>query len=447
MGPRARMAVRIMNIIVHRGTKEIGGSCIEVRSAMTRLILDLGMPLVAPWNKKEKLESGAYLKMTAKELLEAGVLPRVSGLYAVNASDPVTAVLLSHPHQDHYGLLAHIHADIPVYLSDGTRRIIAASDIFLPLKVRIKHPQPFEDRKMVTIGDLRVTPYLMDHSGYGAMSFLIEGEGKKVFYTGDFRAHGRKWKLFPRFLRTAPKGVDCLLMEGTTLGRPGKTAETEDDIEKRIVEIAKRRRGLKLIYASGQNIDRLVSFYRAAIRTRSLMVVDLYTAYVLDSLGAASIPSPSPRWPALRVLYTKYLMTKIARSGMSRLFKQYRDSEIAPAQIAKDPGRVFLMYRESLTSEIESIGDFREAVLIYSMYEGYRQEPSFVKVQAFLDRNGIAIESAHTSGHACFDDLKRMAEALKPQRLIPIHTFQPERYAELWPAVHTLNDGEEFAVC
>ena len=33
-------------IIVHRGTSTIGGSCIEVQSKGTRLIFDLGMPLM-----------------------------------------------------------------------------------------------------------------------------------------------------------------------------------------------------------------------------------------------------------------------------------------------------------------------------------------------------------------------------------------------------------------
>jgi ribonuclease J len=31
---------------IHKGTKEIGGSCVEVRTESTRILLDLGMPLV-----------------------------------------------------------------------------------------------------------------------------------------------------------------------------------------------------------------------------------------------------------------------------------------------------------------------------------------------------------------------------------------------------------------
>ena len=34
-----------MKIIVHRGTKQIGGTCIELSTANTRIILDIGLPL------------------------------------------------------------------------------------------------------------------------------------------------------------------------------------------------------------------------------------------------------------------------------------------------------------------------------------------------------------------------------------------------------------------
>jgi ribonuclease J len=40
-----------MNFTIHKGTNEIGGTCIELQSGENRILLDFGMPLV---NKSEK---------------------------------------------------------------------------------------------------------------------------------------------------------------------------------------------------------------------------------------------------------------------------------------------------------------------------------------------------------------------------------------------------------
>jgi len=35
-----------MNLTIHRGTKEIGGTCIELQTTESRIIIDFGLPLV-----------------------------------------------------------------------------------------------------------------------------------------------------------------------------------------------------------------------------------------------------------------------------------------------------------------------------------------------------------------------------------------------------------------
>jgi ribonuclease J len=59
----------------------------------------------------------------------------------------------------------------------------------------------------------------MDHSAPDAYAFEIECDGKRLFYSGDFRAHGRKAKLFKNLLKNPPKKIDVLIMEGTMMER------------------------------------------------------------------------------------------------------------------------------------------------------------------------------------------------------------------------------------
>ena len=67
-----------MKLIIHRGTKEIGGSCVEIRSKKTRIIIDLGMPLVNAQN--EHFNSRLTEGKSISELIENHILPEVNGL-------------------------------------------------------------------------------------------------------------------------------------------------------------------------------------------------------------------------------------------------------------------------------------------------------------------------------------------------------------------------------
>lgn len=437
-----------MNLTIHRGAHEIGGNCIELASADTRLILDLGMPLVQPADKKMKFDSFSIRKKLAAELIASGVLPPVKGLYrGFDSEEPVDAVIISHPHQDHYGLAGFIRSDVPVYLAKETYKIIEVSDLFLPFKVHIQNPAFFEGGTPFNIGPFRITAYLMDHSAFGAYAFLAEVDGKSVFYSGDFRGHGRKAKLFQKFLRTAPAPVDCLLMERTTLSRTDEPCQTEEDLEEEIVKAAKKYPNLKLLYTSAQNIDRMVTFYRAALKTNSLFVVDLYTAYLLDELQPfAKIPYPNSSFKNLKVFFSKRMMTHLYRQNRKDIVYKFRPFEISIEKLKANTKGTFLIFRESLLEDIKRIGNFKNSILIYSMYKEYMKEPRFESVQQFLQDNGIDLEMIHTSGHATFQDLKKLVTALQPGMVVPIHTFEPQMYAKFHNNVHPLPDGEILAL-
>jgi len=86
------------------------------------------------------------------------------------------------------------------------------------------------------VGDFKVTPYLMDHSAVDAYAFLIEVSGKKIFYSGNFRAHGRKSVLFDRIVENPPKDIDVLFIEGTMMRRSNEEFPDKQSVEERIVK-------------------------------------------------------------------------------------------------------------------------------------------------------------------------------------------------------------------
>jgi ribonuclease J len=44
----------------------------------------------------------------------------------------------------------------------------------------------------------------------------------------------------------------------------------------------------------------------------------------------------------------------------------------------------------------------------------------------------VTLENIHTSGHASNADLKRLAAAITPKSLIPVHTFEGDSFSELF---------------
>jgi len=92
-----------MHLTIHRGSHEIGGSCIELRSNTSRILLDFGMPLINQDGSRFNIAD--YGEIPDLELNNKGVLPVINGIYSWDKeSKPIDGLLISHPHTDHYGL-------------------------------------------------------------------------------------------------------------------------------------------------------------------------------------------------------------------------------------------------------------------------------------------------------------------------------------------------------
>ena len=205
-----------MHLTIHRGTKEIGGSCVELRTGRSRTLIDFGMPLVSV--NGEKFDPEVLKHKSIDRLKEAKILPDIEGLYK-GEEKGIDAILISHSHLDHYGFLSYVHPDIPVYMSEGAKSLADISEMFVPQSAGKVKALMIDKKKKIEVGEFTVTAELVDHSAFDALAFLVEAKGKKVFYSGAFRGHARKSVLFDRIVKDPPKEIDCLLMEGSMLGR------------------------------------------------------------------------------------------------------------------------------------------------------------------------------------------------------------------------------------
>jgi len=432
-----------MKLTIHRGSHEIGGSCVELvsNSGGTRIILDVGMPLVA--SDRTPFDWKIYRSLSQAELLDQRVIPPVVGLYRCQKRS-VSAVILSHAHQDHYGFIRFIHPDIPLYMSPGTKSLVEVSNLFLDTSVNLKQARIFTMWQTFQVGEFAVTPYLMDHSAPDAAAFLVEADGQRLFYTGDFRGHGRKRILLERFVRHPMSCVDCLLMEGSMMGRDEGPYPGEDAVEEAIYKVITNQQSYTFIFCSSQNLDRLVSIYRATRRAGRTLVIDLYTAFVLDKISTLSPSIPQFDWREVRVLFAHSHAKKLAELDV-RLLYRYKKAKIEVPEIRDASQKMVILSKDNPYFRIlaSKLGAEGRAKSIYSMWHGYLERSNLTE---FLKSRGIELLEIHTSGHAYVQDLRRLAEALNPRMLIPIHTFYPERYLDIWSNTIQLEDGQTHSL-
>lgn len=156
------------------GCREVGRSAVAVQTGTANIVLDYGVMM--------NRHIGFPMHVSPKE---------------------VTAILLSHAHLDHTGAtpIFYIKGGTPMYGVEPTfaqtdlliRDMIKVSGYYLPfeyldLRSMADHFINIPFRDEFQIGDARITLLNAGHIP-GSCQILIESEGKRLLYTGDFNTH------------------------------------------------------------------------------------------------------------------------------------------------------------------------------------------------------------------------------------------------------------------
>lgn len=121
-----------------------------------------------------------------------------------------------------------------------------------------------------------------------------------------------------------------------------------------------------------------------------------------------------------------------------------RGRRLFAEDLAEQAGRLVMTFRSSMASELQRAGCLAGSSALWSMWHGYLDNPSGMRLRAWLDDHGIALSVLHSSGHAAVQDLQRLAAAVDAKAVVPVHTRQAGRYTELFANVRMRADGEWF---
>jgi ribonuclease J len=386
---------------IYRGTKEIGGTCIQLTAENGKILwIDLGSPLD---DSNPNIE---YIK------------------------NSVDALLISHPHQDHFGLMENVGVDIPIYIGQVSLDLINATKIFRGIPQLNGNFKIVEPWKSYTLADtFLVTPFLTDHSTPESFAFLIEADGKRIFYSGDFRATGRKGQVYERLIKNPPKDIDLLFIEGTMIERTNHLYPSEKSVEQAIFNIINSQNNITFVISSAQNIDRFVSVFNACRKCGKYLVIDVYSAWVIESVRKLSKKTPGIEWEEIKVFDHPGQLEKIKDPSFDE-FRKRISHQRAGNSVFKKPSDFIYFVRcpnKKLVDKLRSSGIIN---IIYSQWEGYLRDEHknycTDYINSLKNDPGISFHSVHTSGHATVPDLIQFAKAFKPEKIVPIHTSFPE---------------------
>ena len=385
---------KVIELIPLGGVGEFGMNCMAVRYGDEMIIVDAGMGF------PEESAYGVDVCVPDFDFLDE---------YREN----ITAIVLTHGHEDHLGALPYIlkKFNVPVYASHYTVGLAESklTEHDLLNDVLIHRVEP---RDVVNIGVFKVEFIRASHSLIDCFSLAITCPAGTIIHTGDYKVDETPVIGEPIDLRTlrryGQEGVLALLSDSTNATVPGRTPseravipafeEIFDEAEGRIIvaAFASSIHRLQIVFDVAQQFDRKV-----CVLGRSM----LKNVEIAERLGYLDVHenemvslNEARKMPDDEIVYLitgsqgepRAVLAQLASQSYKGLSIEEGDTVVLSARII--PGN------ERAISRL--IGDI------------YKRGGNIIDEKRRL---------IHVSGHASQEDIRIMTEAVRPEFVVPIH--------------------------
>jgi len=220
----------------------------------------------------------------------------------------------------------------------------------------------------------------------------------------------------------------------------------------KIEKISANYSGHIFVLCSFQNIDLITSLIAIAKNTQRELLLGPYATLILDVMQTRmgwKSKIPSSKIPYLKILPLREEFKRLRiMFSKDKDYKEILDS-FKPGSwdstLSSKNKYIIPITSSYLRWIAPKIKSFKDSILVYSMWEGYLEDPKFYEIIEYFEEKGVAKTNLHVSGHAYIKTLKEVVDKTDPDIIIPIHTEYPEKFKELFgDKVHTVKNGEEI---
>lgn len=383
-----------IEIIPLGGIGEFGMNCMGVRYRDEMIIVDAGMGF------PEETPYGVDISIPNFDFLE-------------EYREDLTAIVLTHGHEDHVGALAYIlkKYNLPVY---GSRFTLALAEKrleeFRMLDDVLLHR--VEAGQTIEIGSFNVEFIHASHSLVECFSLAIHTPLGTLIHTGDYKIDdtpviGKPYDL-ETLRRIGDEGVLALLCDSTNSTVPGRTP-SERAVIPAFEEIFEQAEGRIIVATFSSSIHRLQIVFdiahqfgkKVCVLGRSMQ----RNVEVADEQGLLNIPYGT-----------------LVEIGNSRAMS---DGEIVYL-ITGSQGETRAALWNMATSTYKGLEVEKGDTVVLSARIIPGNEKSISRLIGHLYKRGANIieekrRLVHVSGHASQEDIKIMVESVRPQYVVPIH--------------------------
>lgn len=389
-----RKNVNRIEIIPLGGIGEFGMNCMGIRFADEMIIVDAGMGF------PEETPYGVDICIPNFDFLE-------------EYRDDLTAIILTHGHEDHIGALAYIlrKFNLPVYSSRFTLALAEKRlGEFHMLNDVLLHRVAAGDT--VELGQFKIEFIHASHSLVECFSLAIHTPVGTLIHTGDYKIDetpviGKPYDL-RSLRRVGDSGVMALLCDSTNSTVPGRTP-SEMAVIPAFEDIFEKAEGRLIISTFSSSLHRLQIVFdvahqfgrKVAVIGRSMQK----NVEIAEGQGILKIPHE----------------TLIDLSSSRSL----DDDEICYL-VTGSQGEMRAALWNMATSTFKGIeiGPGDTVVLSARIIPG--NEKNISRLIGHLYKRGADIieekrRLIHVSGHASQEDIKIMVETVRPKYVVPIH--------------------------